>query len=91
MKNLVKVENMRSDRGNSIANQFVIQTSDGLYFQSYDSIIVFKKYGDKTYLDEKTWDYSMTTGKYRNQFLRENKAETEKRIKSGEYVLTDLN
>ena len=42
-------------------------------------------------LDETYWDYSKTTGKYRNQFLGETKAETEKKIKSGEYQLVDLN
>ena len=45
----------------------------------------------KVYLDTHYWDYSVTTGKYRNQFLDENKAETQKKIDSGEYVLTDLN
>ncbi|KKM03661.1 hypothetical protein LCGC14_1772170 [marine sediment metagenome] len=43
------------------------------------------------YLDETYWDYSKTTGKYRNIFLGENKAETQKKIDSGEYILTDLN
>ena len=42
-------------------------------------------------LDRDYWDYSKTTGKYRNLFLGESKAETEKKIKSGEYQLVDLN
>lgn len=42
-------------------------------------------------LDEHYWDYSATTGKYRNQFLNEGIAETRKKIESGEYVLADLN
>ena len=29
------------------------------------------------------WDYSMTTGKYRNQFLGEDKKETQRKIKEG--------
>jgi hypothetical protein len=33
----------------------------------------------------------MTTGKYRNQFLGETKKDTEAKIKSGEYILADLN
>ena len=41
--------------------------------------------------DKDSWDYSVTTGKYRNQFLGENKAETLKKIKSGEYKLAKLN
>ena len=43
------------------------------------------------YLDRNYWDYSVTTSKYRNLFLGETKRETEKKIKSGEYILTDLN
>ena len=87
----IKVENMRSNSGNKIPNQFIIQTEDGLYFQSYSSIIAFKPYGEKTVLDAHYWDYSVTTGKYRNEFLGEGIAETRKKIKSGEYELADLN
>jgi len=32
-----------------------------------------------------------STGKYRNIFLNETKKETEKKIKDGTYVLTNLN
>ena len=48
---------------------------------------------DKTIveLDRDKWDYSKTTGKYRNQFLGETKKETQAKIDSGEYILTDLN
>ena len=63
-------------------------------FQSYDSVIAVRTvWEDKTIieLDRKTWDYSTTTGKYRNLFLGEGKKETEKKIKSGEYLLTNLN
>ena len=45
----------------------------------------------KTVLDQNSWDYSVTTGKYRNQFLNETKKETEAKIKSGEYRLVNLN
>ena len=54
-------------------------------------MIAFKPYSGKIQLDEYYWDYSHTTGKYRNQFLGENKAETEANIKSGEYKLVNLN
>ena len=43
------------------------------------------------YLDENKWDYSVTTGKYRNIFLNETEKETEAKIKSGEYILSNLN
>jgi len=45
----------------------------------------------KILLDEKYWNYSATTGKYRNIFLNEGIAETRNKIKSGEYILTNLN
>ena len=79
-----KVEQMQS-------NQFKIWTDEGVYFQSYNSIIAFRPYGGKMQLDRSKWDYSVTTGKYRNQFLGEDKKTTEKKIASGEYELTDLN
>lgn len=41
--------------------------------------------------DRDKWDYYRTTGKYRNLFLGETKAETEKKIKAGIYALDDLN
>ena len=36
----IKVRNMISPSGSSIANQFIIDTPDGKYFKSYDSVIV---------------------------------------------------
>jgi hypothetical protein len=85
-----KVENMTSNKGNKIANQFIIYTDNGSIFQSYNSTIV-KIDSGKTYLDESKWNYSTTTGKYRNIFLNENINATRKKIKSGEYILTNLN
>ena len=91
----MKVENITSNNGNKIANQFVItDDKQNEYFQSYNSMIVKKDYeGDqvKIYLDQKYLNYSNTTGKYRNIFLGETITETKKKIKSGEYILTDLN
>ena len=86
----MKVENMTSPQGNTVANQFVITDNGEEYFQSYRSIIAKKSQG-KIYLDKYYWDYSRTTGKYRNLFLNETIAETRAKIKSGEYILTDLN
>jgi len=91
----MKVENIESNKGNKIANQFVItDDKQNEYFQSYNSMIVKKDYESdqvKIYLDQKYWNYSNTTGKYRNIFLGETITETKKKIKSGEYILTDLN
>ena len=93
MQKHIKVSNMVSSSGNKVANQFIIQTDDGIYFQSYDSIIAFKSndYERSVILDAHYWDYSVTTGRYRNIFLNETKKDTELKIKSGEYKLTDLN
>ena len=87
----MNVKNMLSNNGNFIPNQFIIDDDNGnRFFQSYNSIIV-KMSKDKIYLDKNKWDYSKTTGKYRNLFLWETKKETEAKIKNGEYILTDLN
>lgn len=87
----VKINNMTGRTGRPVANQFIITTPEGIYFQSYTTIIVFKPYGKKPILDTCSWNYSRTTGKYRNKFLRESKKETEKKINSGAYLLADLN
>ena len=44
-----------------------------------------------TYLDPTYWDYSKTTGKYRNIFLNEKKKETEANLKQGRYKFINLN
>lgn len=90
IKGLAKVRNMTSSSGNDIANQFIINTNDATIFQSYSSIIAIKT-GGQTILDSYYWDYSTTTGKYRNIFLGMNKKETEQLIKSGSIKLADLN
>lgn len=87
---MVNVSNMTSPNGNKVANQFIIRGDDFTIFQSYDATIVKKTQG-RTYLDKYYWDYSTTTGKYRNLFLGENKKETERKIKLGIYELVDLN
>ena len=95
----MKVENMEG-RSGKVANQFIVRESNGdVYFQSYNSVIVKKTVEEdangerrsRIYLDEKYWNYSVTTGKYRNKFLRETKKETEKKIANGEYKLVTLN
>ncbi len=91
MQSLPKVRQMISAKYYAIANQFIITTNDGEYFQSYQTVIAFRDNTGKVTLDKNNWDYSRTTGKYRNEFLREGIADTRKKIKSGEYALADLN
>ena len=102
----MKVTNMISNKGNPVANQFILTGKETHMvngesverytevFQSYKSIIAKRYYMVNkwfTELDNHYWDYSATTGKYRNQFLGEGIAETRKKIASGEYILADLN
>ena len=79
--------------GNSgeVPNQFEITAKDGIYFQSYDSIIVFKDRNDNVFLDEYYYNYSKTTSKYRNQFLNKTTKEIERLIDEGVYKLVNLN
>lgn len=82
--------NITNARGTKVPNQFIINIDNKEYFKSYDSMIVKIENG-RVYLDETYWDYSSTTSKYRNQFLGDTTKETQRKIKSGEYTLTDLN
>jgi hypothetical protein len=86
-----KVSNMIGHSGKPVVNQFIISTAEAIYFKSYNSIIVKQCFNDGVFLDENYWEYSNTTSKYRNLFLNETKKETQAKIESGEYKLTDLN
>lgn len=87
-----RVENMMNFGGTrEVPNQFIINTPEGRFFQSYDSVIIHQTNDGKTILDENYWDYSVTTTKYRNKFLGENTAETRRKINAGIYTLADLN
>jgi hypothetical protein len=75
-----------------VKNQFVVWDDNGnKFFQSYNSIIVKEDKEGNITLDKYFWDYSKTTGKYRNLFLMEEKKETERKIKEGIYKLESLN
>lgn len=89
----MRVSNFLSPRsGRAVANQFIITDNEGArYFQSYKSIIAKIDKDGKITLDSYYWDYSATTGKYRNEFLGFGIAETRKRIASGEIRLDNLN
>jgi len=65
------VSNMINTNGRAVANQFVLTDSKNqkVAFQSYSSIIVEIDDSNKTITVYPDWDYSRTTGKYRNQFM----------------------
>ena len=87
------VSNMKRDNGNVIPNQFIIEDDEGnLFFQSYDVVVAkIQAKGEWAWLDRDKWNYSPTTARYRNQFLRLTTKETEQKIASGEIILIDLN
>jgi hypothetical protein len=95
----MKVSNIVNNRGNIVANQFIIRDDNATFFQSYKSIIVKIErinVGDntmltRTILDPVYWNYSRTTSKHRSTFLNESTKETEKKIKEGVYILANLN
>ena len=91
----MKVQNMTGRTGRPVTNQFIISGYDNCddwfeIFQSYDSVIARRDKSGVT-LDSYYWDYSVTTGKYRNEFLGEGINETRRKIDSGEYRLANLN
>ena len=68
----MRVSSMTSPRtGREVANQFLIEDGSRIVFQSYDSMIAEIDYSTNTIKIGADWDYSRTTGKYRNAFLAE--------------------
>lgn len=68
------VKNMTSaSSGRKVPNQFIIRdnATDRTTFQSYDSMIATIDYQNNTISLGEDWDYSRTTGRYRNQFFSE--------------------
>lgn len=69
---MLRVYNMTSrNSGREVANQFVIEYGKKTMFQSYNSPIVEIDRSNNTITVYEDWDYSTTTGKYRNQFMCE--------------------
>ena len=96
----IKVQNLTSSKGNLVPNQFLIETKDAFYFQSYSSLISkIDKKRNKIYLDPIYWDYSRTTSKYLYSFLGEfyryglNKREIKKHLENKDSIfkLKNLN
>ena len=70
-------------------NQFEVYTDEGVYFQSYDSVVAFKPNSSEEKIRVGVdWDCSRTTMKYVGQFLGQNTAKTRKDIKN-EVILMD--
>ena len=89
--NIPTVLNMKSSRGNKVPNQFIIWTDEEQFFQSYQTIIGRRDNEGNVTLDKNRWDYSVTTSKYRNQWLGMNTKEIKKAIDNGTIKLMNLN
>jgi hypothetical protein len=59
--------------------------------RSYAVIVARKSPGIGIFLDEKYWDYSVTTSTHIGMFLGESMREVRKKIKQGIINLTNLN
>lgn len=89
-----KVKQMLRPSGSAAPNQFIIECENGVAFQSYDVIVANKYFSNGkviVQLDEKYWNYSVSTSRYRNQFLGMNTKEVKEKINSGEIQLVKLN
>lgn len=90
LKATIIVENMVSNAGNDVPNQFIIITDYGRMFRSYGSNIVFIPNDEDIIYLGKDYNYSRTTSKYRNQFLNMNLVEIKQGIKDGTIKVIDL-
>ena len=91
---MLKVRNLTSSRsGREVANQFVIRDTENkkVTFQSYDSPIIEIDFANNILKVFRNWNYSKTTGKYRNQFMNEeffgldNSKDLEKAMNDGQW------
>ena len=92
----IKVNNLISDKGNFIPNQFRVKIDNSIFFQSYQTLIAEKKLclndGEyKIILDTDALNYSRTTSKYLYKFLNMNRKEIQNKIKNKEIKLKNLN
>ena len=88
---IIGVDYARSSRGRLVSHALVIRTRAGLCFVSYGKVIVFKPFIGLVELDPRYWDCSVTTSRYRTQFLNEPTKETRRKLDLGIYVLKELN
>jgi len=94
----IGVEQMTSRSGNAVPNQTILSDMTGRTFVSYGSKIVYQSKDRASdglpleiIVDENYWDYSRTTGKYRNEFMNMGVQDVRDYIKEGRIKLGNLN
>lgn len=85
-----KVIPMLNEYGNVVKNQYTYHEDDCFIFQSYGDVIVKKDQG-QIYMDINKFEGSVTTMRYRNQFLNMTDREVQESIDNGDILLVDLN
>ena len=90
------INNMKSNRGRTIPNQYVIKLDNCDVFQSYETVIAIRDYDYvngkyEVYLNKQYYNYSRTTSRYRNKYLGLTTKEIEQKIKAKEFVLITHN
>lgn len=86
---------MRSSRGNDNQHHIVVELfGTGRWLFSYGQPIAFVPQspgpGEPRVFLGPGWNFSRTTGRYRNEFLGEPASETRKKLERGEYALQRL-
>jgi len=87
----MKVIPVLNEFGNVVKNQYQFLHEGCEYFQSYETVVAKVDHNFKIFLDEKYWDASKTTAKYRNMFLNKSTTEIKTMIHSGQIELVNLN
>ena len=94
----IGVEQMTSRSGNVVPNQTILSDMTGKTFVSYGSKIVYQSKDRASdglpleiIVDENYWDYSRTTGKYRNEFMNMGVQDVRDHIKEGRIQVGTLN
>lgn len=64
----MKIRNMLSQKGNRVANQFIVDFRQTTVFQSYQTVIAVYDYQTGTLYQDEQY-YSRTTSKYLNMFI----------------------
>ena len=88
LETLLKKAKGFSSVGSKFPNQAIVYLGNMTILTSYNTVIAIKYFsiaGVKVYLT-KDWDYSSTTSKHRNDFLFEEKKDTQKKLDSGVYI-----
>ena len=67
----MKIQQLINDKMNPATNQFVIFDGNKIYFQSYQTTIARYDVVTNELVLSKDWNYSRTTTKHLNIFLRE--------------------